>query len=229
MKRNHKIVALLLSVCLLAGCVIGGTLAWLQANTDPVTNTFTDSDINITLTETDTDKETEGEQHDYKMVPGWTIDKDPTVAVVDGSEDCWLFVRITESTNLDTYIDYSIVAGWTVVDDKDSNDNTIVIGRKVYADDGDKSFGIIGYTDTKDAADASDDVIVPNKVLVKDTVNKSMMDAIDDAGETKPTLTFQAYAVQLYKTNSDGNKESTTDEFDIDTAWEKAAGISSGS
>ena len=65
---KKKTIALVLACVICVGIGIGGTLAWLTATTDDVTNTFTTSDINITLAETKTD---------FKMVPGCTIEKDP--------------------------------------------------------------------------------------------------------------------------------------------------------
>ena len=92
---KKKTLALVLALTLLVAGVVGGTLAWLTAQTAEVKNTFTVGDINIGLTETTTD---------YKMVPGNTIAKDPTVTVKANSEACWLFVKVTESENLDTFI-----------------------------------------------------------------------------------------------------------------------------
>ena len=40
-----------------------------------------------------------------------------------------------------------------------------------------------------------------NQVLVKPTVTKADMEALNVEGAKKPTLTFAAYAVQLYKSN----------------------------
>ena len=69
---KKKILALVLALTLLVAGVVGGTLAWLTDRTAEVKNTFTVGDINIGLTETTAD---------YKMVPGNTIAKDPTVTV----------------------------------------------------------------------------------------------------------------------------------------------------
>lgn len=203
---NARPVALLLAVLLLIGVSVGGTLAWLTAKSEVVTNTFTDSDINITLKET---------KEDFKMIPGWTIEKDPVVTVEAGSEDCWLFVKITESTNpdLDAYITYAIASGWETVQPEDDNGVT-VIGRKVYKNAEIKSFAIIGYTDTKGTESADDDQFVNNTVLVNETVTKQMMDALNEEGATKPSLTFTAYAVQLYKSNGV--------EFGVSEAWTNA-------
>lgn len=220
-----KTVALLLAVVLLAGGVVGGTIAWLTADSGTVTNTFTESDIDITLDETKPEDKT------APMVPGWTIVKDPKVTVNAGSEDCWLFVKITESTtpDLDAYIAYAIAEGWETVQAEDTN-GVIVIGRKVYKDDAIKAFSILGageYTDPMGTdSDTTDDWKIEwaaDQVCVKPSVTEQMM---ADIVTNKPTLSFQAYAVQLFKTNSDGDKTNTNDEFTAREAWERAAGMS---
>ena len=48
---SMKVVVLLLAVVLLIGCTIGGSVAYLMANTNTVTNTFVVGNIgNLTLT-----------------------------------------------------------------------------------------------------------------------------------------------------------------------------------
>lgn len=221
---GSKSLALVLSCVLLVGGVIGGTLAWLTADGGSVTNTFTESDIDITLSETKPENKT------APMVPGWTIDKDPKVTVKADSEDCWLFVKITESTNpdLDAYISYAIASGWETVQPEDANGVT-VIGRKVYKGEGVSGFNILGagtYTDPMGTNDVTtDDFPISwneNQVCVKPSVTETMMTAI---ATNKPTLSFQAYAVQLFKTNSDGDRDKTDDEFTAAEAWARAAGL----
>ena len=160
---KKKTLALVLALTLLVAGVVGGTLAWLTDQTAEVKNTFTVGDINIGLTETTTD---------YKMVPGNTIAKDPTVTVKANSEACWLFVKVTESENLDTFITYAIAEGWTALPGVDG-----VYYREVSASAADQPFSVL-------KGDA---------VTVKDTVTKEMLTAKDFAN---PTLTFKAYAVQ---------------------------------
>lgn len=90
----------LLAVALLAGGAISGTLAWLTDETAPVTNTFTVGDIDIELTETwntATDENSEKDKWEGKMVPACTLYKDPKVIVDAGSEDCYLFIKVTEA------------------------------------------------------------------------------------------------------------------------------------
>lgn len=159
-KKVLSIVAVVLVLC----CAIGGTLAWLTDKTGPVKNTFTVGDINIDLTET---------TKDYKMVPGNTIAKDPKVTVKDGSEACWLFVKVEKSTNFDSFMTYEMADGWTALPDV-----TGVYYREVAA--------------TTAATDFS--VLKDNSVLVKDGVTKTMLNGLDET--TFPTLTFTAYAVQ---------------------------------
>lgn len=86
-KKVLSIVAVVLVLC----CAIGGTLAWLTAKSDVVTNTFAPSDINITLTETpNTDTDNDGKADAWKadMIPGFSYAKDPVVTVKGGSVDC---------------------------------------------------------------------------------------------------------------------------------------------
>lgn len=160
---KKKALALVLALTLLVAGVVGGTLAWLTDQTAEVKNTFTVGDINISLTETTTD---------YKMVPGNTIAKDPTVTVKANSEACWLFVKVTESENLDAFITYAIAEGWTALPGVDG-----VYYREVPASAADQTFSVL-------KGDA---------VTVNNTVTKAMLTAKDFAN---PTLTFKAYAVQ---------------------------------
>lgn len=174
---KKKILAGVLACILLIGVGVGGTLAWLTTDTAPVVNTFTVGNIDITLEETTTD---------YKMVPGNTIDKNPKVTVLSGSEASWLFVKIEESANLDDFIVYAVEDGWTPLDDVDG-----VYYREVPATTQDTPFDVIGNKGVDGMG-----TFVANKVLVKETVTKAMMDAIEKAPATAPTLTFTAYACQ---------------------------------
>lgn len=160
---KKKTLALVLALTLLVAGVVGGTLAWLTDQTAEVKNTFTVGDINIGLTETTAD---------YKMVPGNTIAKDPTVTVKANSEACWLFVQVTESTDLKDFITYAIAEGWTALPGVDG-----VYYREVPASAADQTFSVL-------AGDA---------VTVKSDVTRTMLET---AKTDAPTLTFKAYAIQ---------------------------------
>ena len=185
MKNFKKSIALLVAVSMIVGCVIGGTLAWLTATTSPVTNTFTVGNVDITLAETTTN---------YKMVPGNTISKDPKVTVKGGSEACWLFVKVEESTNLEQFITYTTESGWTALTGVDG-----VYYREVPS----------STTDTEYSVLAND------QVTVKDIVTKTDMDNLKITGATQPTLTFTAYAIQSANL-TDQNNDNVVNEKD---AW----------
>lgn len=174
-KATIAVTALLLVLCF----AIGGTLAWLKAETKPVVNTFTYGDINIDLSES--------ENLNLKMIPGNDITKDPKVTVEANSEACWLFVKVEKSDNYADYLaNYTIADGWNELDG--------VAGV---------------YYREVDAATAKDgtsyQVLKGDKVTVLDKVTKSMMEDIKNGIKTQPTLTFTAYAVQLDGFNNPEN------------------------
>ena len=141
---SSKAFVVMLALVLALGCAVGGTIAWLTAQTGKVTNTFTYGDINITL------EETTGEN--YKIIPGKNIDKDPKVTVKAGSEDCWLFVKVVEDgTFVEKKVTYEIADGWQLVDGQ-----TNVYWREVKNTDTVREFSVL-----KD-----------KKVFVKDTLTK---------------------------------------------------------
>ena len=178
---KKKTFVLLLALVLIAGAAVGGTLAWLTDTTDAVQNTFTTSDIKIELAES--------KNLDLKMIPGWTITKDPKVTVKAGSEKCYLFVKIEKSTNFDTFMTYTVANNWKALNDTNSDGvaDDGVYYRVVEASDADQEFAVL-----KD-----------NQVTVKDTVTKADMEALKAANATLPTLTFTAYASQYMKNNTE--------------------------
>ena len=141
MKKAKKIVALLLCAVLLIGASVAGTLAFLTSKAT-VTNSFTvgkvvlgedgkagldEAKVNeYGVAVTPAERVTE---NTYKLIPGHTYTKDPTVHVGANSEACWLFVKVengianieaaTTTTGEDVYskIAEQVVAnGWTLVD-----------------------------------------------------------------------------------------------------------------
>ena len=181
---KKKSIAVVLALVLLVCCAVGGVLAWLTDTTDPVVNTFTVGNVDITLAES-VDTDSNGAAS-FKMVPGQTIGKDPVVTVKAKSEDCWLFVKIDESSNLKDFISYTVANGWTKGDGTNIPSN--VWYRSVDAATADQTFP----------------VLAGDKVTVKDGVTKTMMDNLND--NNLPTLTFTAYACQTagFETNVEG-------------------------
>lgn len=163
-----KIAALIAAIVLVIGCTAGGTVAWLVSKPKPIVNVFTVGNINATLTETKTA---------FKIVPGVDITKDPVATVKANSENCYLFVELTEENwpafteadNTTRKVEYKIADGWTKLKDG-------VYYREVTKKDTDQPF----------------DVLKGNKVTVSNTLTKENADAI--TGD--PKLTVAVYAVQ---------------------------------
>lgn len=134
MKTRSK--ALLLTLCAVALVVatVFGTMAYLTS-TDKVENTFTVGKVAITLDETKVDENgaavTPAERVDsnsYKLMPGHTYTKDPTVHVDADSENSWIFVKVengiaafeaatsAEEGGYKTIADQIAANGWTALD-----------------------------------------------------------------------------------------------------------------
>jgi len=163
---KKRTIALLLACCLAVGVAVGGTMAWLTTQSSEVKNTFTTSDISVELKETKTD---------FKMIPGYTIEKDPKATVISGSEECWLFVKLEKSTDFEQYLTYEMADGWTLVEGQ-----TNIYARKV---------------ETSNIGTAYS-VLKNDQVTVLGSVTKDMM---TNAKTSQPTLTITAYASQLHK------------------------------
>lgn len=165
MTLRKKLLILIACLSVVLCTLVTGTIAWLTDKTDSITNEFTPSDISITLTES--------ENLDLKMVPGKAIAKDPKVTVKANSEPCWIFVKIEESTNFDTFMTYAIADGWTQLTGVDG----------VY------------YREVSSSTEAQKfSVLANDQVTVKSEVTKLQMNALTT--ENYPTLTFTAYAIQ---------------------------------
>ena len=214
MKKNvgisYKAFAVILAAVLILGGTIGGTMAWLIDDTTAVKNTFTDSDVDIVFNEN---------TNNYQMIPGHTIDKDPTVTVNANSEKCYLFVKIDESENYGDYLKYAVkIDGdkeWRTFEDANKNTVKGVYYRIVEKSESKQTFSILGsgsYDNGSDGSFSWSD----NQVLVKPEVTKEMMNAIKENAESKPTLTFTTYAVQYMKNNDTS--------FNVAEAWAKAKG-----
>ena len=132
---KKRTLALILALVLVFGAAVGGTIAYLTSN-DSVTNTFTVGKVEITLDEAKVDEygvaatpATRVDKNDYKLIPGHTYTKDPTIHVATGSEDCWLFAKI--ENNLGTAATLTMGAGWTEID---STNHVYAYNTKVSAD-----------------------------------------------------------------------------------------------
>lgn len=103
-----KFKALLVVACalLLVAASVFGTMAYLTS-TDTVTNTFTVGKVNIKLDEAKVNADgtpvanaERVKANEYKLLPGHTYTKDPTVTVEAGSEDSYVRMKV-EVKNID--------------------------------------------------------------------------------------------------------------------------------
>lgn len=109
MKTRNKALLLTFGAVLLVAASVFGTLAYLTS-TDEVVNTFTVGSVAIKLDEakvTPDGKVVEGteagrvKENSYKLMPGHTYSKDPTVTVLKGSERSYVRMLVTISNAIE--------------------------------------------------------------------------------------------------------------------------------
>lgn len=165
---SSKTFVVMLALVLALGCAVGGTIAWLTAQTGKVTNTFTYGNINIDLTET------VPENRQAKIIPSQDIPKDPKVTVKANSETCYLFVKVEATGDFaNGKVAYS-------VDTTEGNWTALT--------------GVPGvYWREVENSTANQDfyVLAGNKVTVSENLTKGEIENL-----TGPTLAFTAYAIQ---------------------------------
>lgn len=101
MKTKSKALLLTLCAVLLVAASVLGTMAYLTS-TDTVTNTFTVGKVEIKLDEAKVNADGIPEEgaarvqaNSYKLMPGTTYTKDPTVTVLKGSEESYVRMKVT--------------------------------------------------------------------------------------------------------------------------------------
>ena len=144
MKNAKKVIVLALCAILLVAASVMGTLAYLTSTAE-VKNTFTAGNVIITMDEAKVDEygvvdanANRVTENEYKLVPGHTYAKDPTIHVAANSEECYLFVKITKSAN------FTLVGmeNWTQITGTDvwyynqtakASDNVVVFNKITYS------------------------------------------------------------------------------------------------
>ena len=202
MKNMKKILTMMGVIALTAAIAIGGTFAYLTKQAT-VTNTFTVGNVTITMDEakvkTDgtyaTDVNNRGVTNDYHLLPGHYYIKDPTVHVADKSENCYLFVKVTN--NLSDVIASDSTKGIQNIDEQMKSKNweplTGIAEEGVYyyyGDNADKAIKsvaentnvqVFGYFQLKD------DAVVEGLETERDTDGKPINNII----------AVTAYAIQV--------------------------------
>lgn len=110
MKTAKKAMLMTLCAIILVVATVFGTMAYLTS-TDTVTNTFTVGNVAIKLDEAKVNPDgslvtgaARVKENSYKLLPGHTYTKDPTVTVVEGSEESYVRMKVTfnNANELDT-------------------------------------------------------------------------------------------------------------------------------
>lgn len=230
---SMKAVVVLMALVLLIGCGVGGTLAWLMDQTKTVTNTFTVGDINIDLKETvgeDSKSAADNavENNNFKILPGTSQAKDPTVIVEAGSEACYVFVQVQEINNIARAADDSATAPvselkyvtWEIDDANWKQLGNVKNGVYTYylsqsaltAEDAEKKEYAVLNGDTSN----SSGVVTYDQQLTKDMIEKIYDKDGKIDPDKQPQLIFKAFAVQM-EAGSEGNDDAAK----AAKAWEQ--------
>ena len=162
--KNKKVLTVIILCIAVLLISAGATFALIVASSRTVENTMTVGNVYITLTET--------EGNNFKILPGVSHVKDPTVTVQKDSLDSWIFIRQEASSDLHLYAEYAIDDGWIPLQGEAG-----VYYRRYYTSANDTIYPII-----KD-----------NKVTIFEDVTEEDLALI----HINPTLKFTAYAVQM--------------------------------
>ena len=196
MKKTSK--ALLLSLCavVLVTASVLGTMAYLTDTTEDVVNTFTvgnvtlGGDLQEGLDESKVDEY--GVQTDdgvtrvlgnsYKLVPGQTYTKDPTVHVANDSEDSYIFVKV--QNGIADFEAETVGGGYTnIADQIEANEWIALSGHEgIYYKVFEQPDSEDGYTDL---------AVFEEFKLADDAQDVEGWDTID-----RQQITIKAYAVQ---------------------------------
>jgi len=202
--KKKSLITMLLSLALVAIIGTGATLAYLSANSNKVTNTFTvgtgydDEENGLYVDEHEIDVNDVataaltrvGNTYD-EILPGDTVSKDPTVHFTVGP-DSYIFVKVTgmsEATintpaeDVFTYLGSTLGATWEKIDGT-SGPN-----------------GVYVYQVSGNYKVAANDSLVPlfTDVQLNGNVNVAQFNALKDNGTVKgiSDITIQAAAVQF--------------------------------
>jgi len=178
---KKKIIALALAAAMFALTILGSTFAYLTSETGAVKNTFTVGDVDITIDEAEVDvygvkvgdnRVGANAGNTYKLIPGHSYVKDPTVTVVEGSEKCYvrMFVTISDITDVKAvfgavdgkFLPQYFVEGW---------DNSEWVTTGVITEAGNVATYEFRYATTVDAL--AGDVVLPalfSEIVVPDGI-----------------------------------------------------------
>lgn len=217
MKTKSKALLLTLCAVLLVAASVLGTMAYLT-DSDKVENTFTVGKVDISLDEAEVNADGKAIDKDgkevtdlaaakrvtknsYKLMPGHSYVKDPTIHVDASSEDCYIVAKVT-LTNADKWVGIAqkyaggdltkIITGF--------NENLWYVSYSP-VDEATKNMTItfVYKNETKDeslkrvwqSGKDGNDLVLFKEIVIPGGLNNTELDSIKDT-----TITVNAYAIQ---------------------------------
>lgn len=194
--RNKALLTMACAVLLVVASVLG-TMAYLTSIAE-VENTFTVGSVTISMDETDVDNSTKDKDRDtenkYHLLPGHEYTKDPIIHVAPTSEDCYLFVTVSneiaaiEATGDTSVASQMAAKGWKAVEGQTN--------LYVY-------IGTAEGASAPLAVKANENITVFEKIVISGSVDNTTL-----ANYKDKTITVNAYAVQ-----KDGFESKTASEI----------------
>jgi hypothetical protein len=191
------------AMVLLFAIVTGSTIAYMTSKSAPVINTFTYGNVVITLDEArvntlgkpvnasgtvvdDVSKADRTTANTYRLYPGTSYTKDPTIHVDANSENCYLFVKVVNPISTIEASDNTIAnqmkaLGWSIVSGE----------TNVYYYDGKKQ----GTNDTTVTVSKGENIVVFEKIKIDANAEVS---SIGQNAQVKVV----AYAIQAENFNT---------------------------
>jgi len=216
---GSRFVYLMLALVLVLGCTVGGTLAWLTTQSEKVDNTFVAGQIGELKLEEEADQIANEDGHQFIVIPGVAITKDPKVTytptTAEGTVpvDAYVFVELTgieedKWTWNETEKQYEIKSGDNVV-------LSFEIAEGWTAVDGAQNVYCREVKSTDDAVTDGWEIIKDNNITVSDLITKKDVESVAAAADN---LTFAAYAIQQASGDADDGI------FTPAEAWVKVSG-----
>ena len=195
---KKKLLIMSVAMVLVCAFAVGMTLAYLTS-TDRVVNTFTVGNVQIKLDEAKVNLDGTPVQdadrvkaNSYKLIPGHTYTKDPTVTVLSGSESSYIkmTVTFTKSAELDAIFAPTGADLTSIFKGYDST-NWICKGNTEDASANTRTYEF-WYKETVAAptADVALDALF-DSITVPGTINNAQLRTIEGM-----TITVNAYAIQ---------------------------------
>ena len=187
MKKARKALYTLCAALLLVSMTVGVTVAYLTSE-DTVVNTFTTGKVLITMDEAPVDaagQETQGDRvktNSYKVYPGGSYDKDPTVHVDPASETAWLRVKVTFTNSA-----AADALGLPMMEMFQNINSNLTIGEKQY-DANDNVYYIATYNTT---VKAGENIVLFDGIEVPSTLTNDELALLNNV-----QMQIVAYAVQ---------------------------------